>query len=171
MPKPILNNNLDNKNLLNPKDILEEKMTFKSPELAFRKQRPANYVEILKNLDVGGQLISPDKMKEIVETIKSACPEIILEDTFLGVLGKCYLGDSYDVHTLSINEIFGIDEATHLPGYGRLILKHYTKGETLPSELEKGRSLARNPNYAFVEIYKTKIIALTHDGTTAIINT
>lgn len=168
MPKPIINNK--NNEILNTNDILENKMTFKSPELAFRKQRPKSYVEILKNLDVGGQTMSKDKIKEIVESIKNACPELILEDTFLGVLGKCYLGEPYDVHTLSIDEFFGIDEATLLPGYGRLILKHYKKSEPLPSELDCARSLARNSNYAFIEVYKTKIIAINQDGTTAIIN-
>lgn len=170
MPKPILNNNFDNNEILKSKEMLDEKMTFKSPELAFRKQRPANYVEILKDLDVYGQVIPPEKMKELVEAVKDACPEIILEDTFLGVLGKCYLGGSYDVHTLSINEVFGFDEVTNLPGYGRLILKHYKKNEPLPAELEKGRNLAKNPSYAFVEIYKTKVIAINNDGSTAIID-
>ena len=170
MPKPILNFNNKNNEMLNTNDILKEKTTFKSPELAFRKQRPKSYVDLLKNLDVGGQTMSKDKIKEIVESIKNSCPEIILEDTFLGVLGKCHLGEPYDVHTLSIDEFFGIDEATLLPGFGRLILKHYKKSEPLPNELERARSLARNPNYAFVEVYKSKIIAINPDGTTAIIN-
>lgn len=169
MPKPIINNQFDQKLKLDNSDILEQRVKVKSPELAFRKQRPASYVNILKNLDIQGKQMTPEKIKEIVESVQNSCPEIVLEDSFLGVLGKCFLGGSYDVHTLSINEIFGLDEVTKLPGYGRMILKHYTTNESLPPELEKGRSLARNPAYAFVEIYTTKLIAVNPNGSTAII--
>lgn len=169
MPKPIINTKNDLTFI--PDNILENRVKYKSSELAFRKQRPEEYVNILKDLDVGGQTMSQDKIKDIVEKVIKTCPEIILEDTFIGVLGKCLLGGNYDVHTLSINEIFVIDEATHLPGFGRLILKHYLKNDPLPEELEKARALARNPQYAFVEVYTNKIIAISNSGTTAIIAT
>lgn len=168
MPKPILNTD-KNDLTFKTEDVLEERVKYKSPELAFRKQRPEEYVNILQDLDIGGQTMSPDKIKEIVEKVKEACPEIVLGDSFIGVLGKCKLGGSYDVHTLSMNEIFGIDELTHLPGYGRLILKHYLRNEALPEGLEKARALARNQQYAFVEVYTDKLIAVSFNGKTAII--
>lgn len=170
MPKPIINSKELENSFSKSDDILKEKNTYKSPELAFRKQRPENYVNILKDLDIEGKTMSNEKIKEIVESIKAECPELILEDTFLGVLGKCELGGSYDVHTLSLNEVFGVDEVTRLPGFGRLILKHYLRNESLPMELEKARNLARNPQYAFVEVYKTKVIAIGYDGNAAILN-
>ena len=177
MPKPIIDNNfLQNKT--NSTDIkqlslsqkkLEERSSFKSPELAFREKRPQNYIELIKNLDIEGYTISEEKMKEIVETVQNAIPNLFYDETFLGVLGKCYLGEGYDVHTLSINTILGIDEKTNMIGYGRMILKHYTVHESLPPELEKGRSLAINPNYAFVEIYSDKLIAISENGTASIV--
>jgi len=108
-------------------------------------------------------------MAEIVNTVKNEVPDIVQEDTFIGVLGKCYLDNLHDVHTLSLDIIFGVDEVSGQPGYGRMILKHYKIGESLPEELEKGRSLAVNPNYLFVEIYKTKIIAVKQNGSVSIV--
>lgn len=169
MPKPILNTeNLQQQN--NFEDFtLQNRNTFESSELTLRKKRPQKYLGIIKDLDSGGETISKERMAEIVNTIKNEVPEIIQEDTFLGVLGKCYLDDVHDVHTLSLDIIFGVDEVTHQPGYGRMILKHYKIGEHLPEELEKGRSLAVNPNYLFVEVYKTKIIAVKQNGTVSIV--
>lgn len=170
MPKPIINN-FKNSLQLEATDIFNDNIKCKNPELTFRKQRPKEYLDILKDLDLYGENIPPDKIKDIVENIKKACPEVILEDSFVGILSKCMLGAYYDVHTISINKIFGIDEVTHLPGYGRLILKHYKKNEQLPKELEKARTLASNSKYAFVEVYNTKIIAVDYSGATAIIET
>ncbi len=155
MPKPIINTNgqqLDinftgEKQLSMLESSLEERNSFKSLELAFREKRPQSYLELMKN----------------------AVPDIVLDDTFYGVLGKCYLGDGYDVHTLSKKMVFGMDEVTHELGFGRMILKHFLIGENLPDGLEKGRSLAVNPSYAFVEVYSDKLIAVHNSGNVSII--
>lgn len=123
----------------------------------------------MKNLDIEGEKISEDKLNNIIEQMKNAVPDIVLDDTFYGVLGKCYLGDGYDVHTLSKKIIFGMDEVTHELGFGRMILKHFLIGEKLPDGLEKGRSLAVNPSYAFVEVYSDKLIAVHNSGNVSII--
>lgn len=176
MPKPIINNiqqqdinTADMNQLSFPKTSLKERNTFKTPELAFREKRPQSYIEQIKNLDIEGYSISEEKIKEIVETVQNAIPDLFYDEAFLGVLGKCHLGEEYDVHTLSLNNVFGIDERTKTIGYGRMILKHYKRNESLPSELEKGRQLAINPNYAFVEIYSNKLIAISEDGTASIV--
>lgn len=176
MPKPILNNiyqqsstSTEFEDFSFSKNILEERNTFKSPELAFREKRPQNYIEQIKNLDIEGYAISEEKIKEIVETVQNSIPNLFYDETFLGVLGRCYLGADYDVHTLSLNNVLGIDERTNTVGYGRMILKHYKVDEALPPELEKGRSLAINSNYAFVEIYSDKLIAISENGTASIV--
>lgn len=169
MPKPIINNNQKIQQTFSADISFQERNTFKSSELAFREKRPQNYINLMKNLDVEGSRISENKLKELIEQLQNAVPEVAFDETFIGVLGKCHLGADYDVHTLSKKLIFGIDEATHQFGYGRMILKHFKRGESLPDSLEKGRSLASNPSYAFVEIYTDKLIAIQEDGTTAII--
>lgn len=169
MPKPIINNNQKIKQKLSPDFILQERNTFKSTELAFREKRPQNYINLITNLDIEYSTVSDDKLNEIINQLKNTVPYVVSDDTFLGILGKCELGPDYDVHTLSKNVIFGIDEATHQVGFGRMILQHFKIGENLPAELEKGRSLAVNPSYAFVEVYNDKLIAIQNDGTVAII--
>ena len=169
MPKPIVNNNQKMQQKLSPNLTLQDRNTFKSPELVFREKRPQNYINLMKNLDIENSKISENKLKEIVEQLQNAIPEIAFDETFLGVLGRCRLGADYDVHTLSKKLIFGIDEVTHQLGYGRMILKHFKISESLPDCLEKGRSLAVNPSYAFVEVYNNKLIAVQENGTVAII--
>lgn len=177
MPKPIINTDKlhldmtfnEEKQLSVADSYWKEKNTFKSPELVFREKRPQSYIEQIKNLDIEGYSMSAEKIKNIVETVQHSVPNIVYDETFLGVLGKCYLGEGYDVHTLSLNNILGIDEKTHSIGYGRMILKHYMVNEALPPELEKGRSLAINPNYVFVEIYSDKLIAISENGTASIV--
>ena len=51
-----------------------------------------------------------------------------------------------------------------------MIIEHYKQGQALPEDLEKARTLANNENYAFIEVYKTKLIAIKEDGTASIIN-
>lgn len=169
MPKPIINNTFKEQNISATELSLKHRDTYKSLELAFREKRPQNYINLMKNLDIEGEKISENKLNEIITQLKNLIPEISLDDSFIGVLGKCQLGADYDVHTLSKKIIFGIDESTHQLGYGRMILKHFKVNENLPEGLEKGRSLAVNPNYAFVEIYNDKLIAVQEDGNVAIL--
>ena len=177
MPKPIINASSQKlqdsftvgKELSMQGSSFEERNTFKSSELILRKKRPQSYMELIKNLDLEGYSISKDKIKEIVENVQNSVPDVVYDDTFLGILGKCHLGDGYDVHTLSLNLVLGVDERTNTIGYGRMILKHYKVNESLPPELEKGRSLAINPNYVFVEIYRDKLIAINPDGSASIV--
>ncbi len=169
MPKPIINNNQQTKQKMFSSLIFQEKNTFKSPELSFREKRPQSYINIIKNLDLEGSKVSEKKLEEIINQLQNAVPEIVLDEMFIGILGKCELGAEYDVHTISKEVIFGIDEVNHLPCFGRMILKHFKIGETLPDGLEKGRNLAVNPNYVFVEIYNDKIIAVQENGSVAII--
>lgn len=168
MPKPIINTN--NKQQFLSEDLsLKEHAVFKSPELVFRKKRSQEYINIIKNIDIDYAKVSQDKINECVKKLQESAPEAIFDESFIGVLGKCELGAEYDVHTISKNFVFGIDEVTHQFGFGRMILQHFKIGESLPSELEKGRSLAANPSYLFVEVYNDKLIAVQTDGTVAII--
>lgn len=168
MPKPIINTNNKQK-FLSDNLSLKERAVFKSPELTFRKQRSQAYINLIKNIDNDYAKVSEDKINELVKKLQEAAPDAIFDETFIGVLGKCHLGAEYDVHTISKNFVFGIDEVTHQFGFGRMILKHFKFGESLPDGLEKGRSLATNPGYLFVEVYNDKLIAVQADGTVAII--
>ena len=87
MPKPIIDNNFlqyktnstDIKQLSLSQKKLEERSTFKSPELAFREKRPQNYIEQIKNLDIEGYTISEEKMKEMAKKSYSKKGEDVVD--------------------------------------------------------------------------------------------
>lgn len=155
MPKPIFN--INEMQSFNSLDIfaLSKNTSFETPELAFRRKRSSKYLDIIKSFDIAGHNITQDKIEEIINAIKSEFPEISIDDLPIGIVAKCYLGEPYEIHTLSL--------------LGKSIVHHYKKGEALESDLEKARTLANNKNYAFVEVYKNKLIAVKKDGSTSII--
>jgi len=157
MPKPIINLKKVQAENLTQNLAFESKSSFKSnsPELVLRRKRSQNYVNILKKLDIAGHNISQDKINEIINAIKNELPELSIDEFPIGIVAKCYLGEPYEVHTLSM--------------LGKSIVEHYKIGQSLPEGLEKARNLANNENYEFVEVYHNKIIAIKEDGSTAII--
>ena len=155
MPKPIININNIQSESLTSKLKFEQKKTFQSPELVFRRKRSQGYVKTLKKLDITGHNISQDEINEIINAIKNELPELSIDEFPIGIVAKCYLGEPYEVHTLSM--------------LGEYIVKHYKVGESLPDGMEKARNLANNEKYDFVEVYQNKIIAVKEDGSTAII--
>ena len=124
-------------------------------DIIFRKKRSSKYVDIIKTFDIEAHNISQAKINEIINDIKNEFPELSIDDLPIGIVAKCYLGQPYEVHSLSL--------------IGNVIIKHYKIQESLPADLEKARVLANNDRYAFVEVYKNKLIAVKNDGSTAVI--
>ena len=155
MPKPIINfKSSQNQNII-PSVNLKDKTTFHSPETIFRRKRSQEYINKIKKLDMLGHNVSQAQIDEIINAIKNELPEISIDELPIGIVAKCYLGEPYEVHTLSL--------------FGKSIIRHYKLSEGLPAELEKARTLANNENYEFIEVYHTKLIAVKEDGSTAII--
>lgn len=150
MPKPLIESKLVERSIIqtNHSDV-------KSSDFIFRKKRSEKYINIIKSLDIASHNISQANIEEIINEIKRELPEVIIGDLPIGIVAKCYLGEAYEVHTLSF--------------IGQEIITHYKSNEFLPQELEKARTLANNPHYAFVEVYKDKIIAVKEDGSTSIV--
>ena len=155
MPRPIIN--LKQQKIENVEIVLNQspKKEFESPELAFRRKRSQEYIEKIKKIDIAGHNISQTEISEIINTIKNELPEITIDEFPIGIVAKCYLGEPYEVHTLSM--------------LGKFIIKHFKSGEILPDGMEKARNLANNENYEFVEVYPDKLIAVKTDGSTSLI--
>lgn len=117
-----------------------------------RKKRSKEYVDAMMKLDAGGGHHSD--IDSICEQIASEFPELEIGGILLGVVSKCYLGKPYEVHTLDIS---------------MTIIQHYKTGESLPPELEKARSLANNPSYAFIEVYTDRCCAVDSRGNVSVI--
>lgn len=152
MPKPILDTqNIQTQSLDNI--TFDAQNGFESSELAYRRKRSKAYIDVVKTFDIEGHQISQSKVNEIINSIKNELTEVSLP---IGIVAKCYLGEPYEVHTLSL--------------VGKMIITHYKRKEGLPAELEKARNLACNPNYAFIEVYKDKIVAVSENGSVSIVN-
>ena len=76
-----------------------------------------------------------------------------MSDELLGIVSKCYLGGTYDVHTLDI--------------MGNIVI-HYNFLDPLPVMLEKARKLAKSGQYDFIEVYMDCIRAVSADGSVAV---
>lgn len=155
MPKPIINFKEAKLNDIALNVDVGQNKSFETTELVFRRRRSQGYINKLKKLDIADHKISKEKINEIINAVKNELPEISVDELPIGIVAKCYLGEPYEVHTLSL--------------VGETIIKHYKNYEPLPEILEKARKIANNEKYEFVEVYHSKMIVVKEDGTTAII--
>jgi hypothetical protein len=126
------------------------------PELQarLRQKRSTAYVEAMTQLDAGGHVHSRAATEALMEAIRNELPDIQIDALPVGILAKCFLGDPYEVHTLDCSGS---------------IVQHYKRGQAAPNGMERARSLARGGQYAFIEVYTDKLIAVSALGQTAII--
>ena len=155
MPKPIINTDNIRENQVSKNGFTSLQVQFETPDTIFRKKRSNEYINTIKKLDITGHSMTREQIDEIINAVKLELPVLSINDLPIGIVAKCYLGEPYEVHTLSF--------------LGNAIVKHYKHSETLPDGLEKARTLANNENYSFVEVYQTKIIAVKEDGSVAIL--
>lgn len=114
------------------------------------KTRSEGYLKLIKGLDV--ELLAETRGKEeFMAKIHDEFGTAELANLPLGILAKCYLGHPHEVHTLDLS--------------GGHIIQHYKIGESLPDHFEKARTLAKHNAYAFVEVFKDKLILIREDGT------
>ena len=119
-----------------------------------RKSRSKEYMDAIQQLDAGGHVHNHNKVSEIINTIKSEFPEVEMNGILLGLVAKCYLGDSYEAHTLDF-----IGES----------IEHYKRGETLPKGLDKAKSIAIHGGYDFIEVYTDCCRAISSNGAVSVI--
>ncbi|MGM0112126.1 hypothetical protein [Enterococcus sp. DIV0187] len=158
MPRVFLNHSEKQKNqtqlsasLSTPKPITQDPLKINR---LLRQKRSSDYLKALGQLDASGSSLSNHQFDKVVDTIKKEFPEIELGGLLIGYVAKCYLGQPYEVHTLS---------------YDLQIVEHYEIGKILPNGMEKARSLACHGNYQFVEVYTDCCRAVSEDGVVAII--
>lgn len=114
------------------------------------KKRSKKYLDLIAGLDA--KTLSETKgMEAILTAIQEEFGTADIASLPLGIVSKCYLGHSYEVHTLDLS--------------GSQIIKHYTASETMDPEFEKARTVAMHNAYALVEVYTDKIILIREDGT------
>ncbi len=108
----------------------------------------------MAKLDAGGHTHNRQAVDALVRAIAEEFPDVTIDQQPVGIVAKCYLGTPYEVHTL--------DRTGN-------IIQHYKSFESLPPLLARGRALAAHAQYAFVEVYTDKVIAVTANGDTSIV--
>ena len=135
--------------------VATQTLTGLALQARLRQKRSAAYIEAITKLDTGGHVHSPAATQALVDAIRNELPNISVDALPVGIVSRCYLGSPYEVHTLDCT--------------GNII-QHFKTHESLPSFLERARSLALHKSYAFIEVYTTRLIAVGHNGQTALIN-
>ena len=128
-------NNLMQKGFRSDRDIL--------------KKRSAKYLELFSSLDTKS-LSDVQGWKQLMEAVYEEFGTAELENLPLGIVSKCFLGESYEVHILDLS--------------GSQIIAHFKAGEAMPNDFEKARTLAMHNAYAFVEVYSDKLVLVRADG-------
>lgn len=123
-------------------------------EKRLRLKRSKSIVDAMTKLDVNGVVANKAKVQELIDQIVNEFPELAEIQLPLGIVSKCYLGDPYEVHSLSRN---------------LEIIEHYKRGETIPNGMEKARRLAMHPGYAYIEVYTNMMCAVSLDGDVSMI--
>lgn len=120
-----------------------------------RQKRSSAYMQALARLDAGGHVHNQAATQALIDAIRQELPDVQIDALALGIVSRCHLGAPYQVHTLDCS--------------GRII-QHYKTFESLPSLLERARNIALHPGYAFIEVYSTRLIAVSDSGQTAFID-
>lgn len=140
-PRPLI---LDKSTKIEPIEISPQKRPKKlisKSECAriLNRKRSDGFMKFMTSLDAGGHVSTANTVKQIIDALHAELPEIDLVDLPIGFVARCYLGAPYEVHTLDITGG---------------IIQHYEVFQSLPSDLEKARSLSLHPQYAFIEVYQ-----------------
>lgn len=114
------------------------------------QKRSKRYMDMIAKLDAT-TLTDTKGMQELMNAIQEEFGTAELSNLPMGIVAKCFLGHPHEVHTLDL--------------VGHQIIRHYKIGEPLPNDFEKARTLAKHNAYAFVEVYRDKIILIREDGT------
>jgi len=115
------------------------------------KRRSKNYLDLISKLDAK-TLTETQGMSALMDAIKEEFGTADVANLLLGIVAKCFLGHPYEVHILDLSR--------------SQIIKHYKIAEVMDADFERARILAKHNAYAFVEVYKDKLVLIYEDGTT-----
>lgn len=171
MPKPIIKSDQSTIQQISlyKESSIQSDMNPLLIEKRLRQKRSSRYMEAMKQLDLSHNKMDSSNFHEVRDilyqefsdivkpepdtNIQEDTPGIYIGEMLLGIVAKCYLGFSYEVHTLD----FTGD-----------IVDHYKKSEKLPNSLDRARGLALHGGYAFVEVYTNSLRAIKADGSVTV---
>lgn len=156
MPKPILKTQQKQNNELKTgvKTFMTQKVDSMTMDKRLRQKRSNEYIESIKQLDIGGQNLNKEHFNKFIEAIENEFPDVPFEAKLVGIISKCYLGHPYEVHSLDL---------------AGNIITHYKLHESMPALMERGRALAIHEVYEFIEVYTDSLRAVKEDGTVSVV--
>lgn len=111
-----------------------------------KKLRSRELLDAIRALDV---TTDEQTRKELLDKIQAEYAERN-GGTILGLFSKCYLGEPFVDHRLSIAET---------------ILEHYQRNDIVPEPFSSARILAQSSMYIYIEIYSDgSIVPIRSDG-------
>lgn len=133
-----------------------QQRNLRSPQLQqrLRQVRSRSYIEVMTRLDAGTHHHDRAALKVLIDAISNEFPDLGVEHSPIGIVSQCYLGTPYEVHICDL-----IGE----------IIEHFETFRSMPPLYERGRALALHPSYAFIEIYRESLRAVSPDGSVAVI--
>jgi hypothetical protein len=132
-----------------PSSRSASKLSAQQIEARLRQRRSQAYIDAVNKLDAGGYVHTRESLNALLATIENELHEVSVQFWPVGYVAKCHLGPPYEVHSLDIS--------------GNIIC-HFKVGQILPDGMERARSLAQHPQYAFIEVYSDKLIAVAANG-------
>jgi hypothetical protein len=142
VPRPLINKASDSALLSGPKAA-----TSQTSRRVLTEPRSNRYLRAVARLDAGGQLGSVE-IQKLVEDIHREFRDRYASIP-VGIIGKCYLGDPFEVHTLAVDNS---------------IIEHYRVGQALPHGLDRARTLANSEAYLAIEVYTDRMVCVRADG-------
>jgi hypothetical protein len=157
MPRPILGAPQARTNVSPVPSRTAPRSTLKGPQLQqrLRQTRSKAYVDAFKRLDAGTHVANRAALDSLADAIAAEFPDLGIEQHPIGIVSQCYLGDPYEVHICDLEGG---------------IIEPFEKSRSMPPLFERGRRLALHSSYAFVEIYKDCLRAVSLDGSVSVID-
>lgn len=156
MPRPIIGAPRINITSGEAQPIRSVQIGLREPQLGkrLREKRTRTYVETLSRIDVAGYQCDREALDSLLRTISNEFPELSIDQLPLGIVSRCYLGAPFEVHICDFN--------------GEII-EHFKTHHPMSAPFERARCLALHPSYAFIEVFKDTLHAVSLDGAVSVI--
>lgn len=156
MPRPLIGAPKTDLTSREGQPLKSVRIGLREPQLGkrLREKRTHAYVQTFSKIDVAGHQSDRTALDALLRTISNEFPELGIDQLPLGIVSKCYLGAPYEVHICDFN--------------GEII-EHFETHRPMSDPFERARALALHPSYAFIEVFRDNLRAVSVDGAVSVI--
>lgn len=178
MARPVLNNLSSGSMSLSTSRACRATVLLDGPKLQsrLRQNRAKTYVDVICRLRVNGHQPDKEAPRELISAVGNEFGDLAIEQRPDGVIGQVTWLDAAGVyHMTSTVAVWDLSSRQWDEPSGFIFLIQdalgvYEPSQPMPSPLlERARSLALHPNYAFVELYADTLRAVASDGSVSVV--